>query len=85
MIKSNKIEVCTSTKRVNEAEENTPFNVTVRMPKDIQVANLRVLFNREGENPTIVKEMTLEDGTGGTRNKYTATVKLEKIGNYYYH
>lgn len=85
MIKSNKIEVCTSTKRVNEAEENTPFNVTVRMPKDIQVANLRVLFNREGENPTVIEEMTLEDGTGGTRNKYTATVKLEKIGNYYYH
>lgn len=85
MIKSNKIEVRTSTKRVNEAEENTPFNVTVRMPKDIQVANLRVLFNREGENPTVIEEMTLEDGTGGTRNKYTATVKLEKIGNYYYH
>lgn len=85
MKKSNKIEVCTNTQRVNEVEENTSFNVTVRIPKDIQVANLKVLFNREGENPTVIEEMTLKEEAGGTRNKYTATVKLEKIGNYYYH
>ena len=87
MIKSNKIEVCTSTQRVNEVEENTCFKVTVRIPKDIQVANLRVLFNRERENPTVIEKMSLENEEGGSfsRNKYTTTVQLSKIGNYYYH
>ena len=58
MINNNEIRVFTNTHRVNEAEVGTEFKLTVTIPKDIKVNNLKVLFNMEGENPSVVKEMT---------------------------
>ena len=86
MINNNEIRVFTNTHRVNEAEVGTEFKLTVTIPKDIKVNNLKVLFNMEGENPSVVKEMTKEQTTRENLayDCYTAVVTLDRIGNYYY-
>ena len=86
MINNNEIRVFTNTHRVNEAEVGTEFKLTVTIPKDIKVNNLKVLFNMEGENPSVVKEMTKEQTTRENLayDCYTVTVSLDRIGNYYY-
>ena len=47
MINNNEIRVFTNTHRVNEAEVGTEFKLTVTIPTDIKVNNLKVLFNME--------------------------------------
>ena len=86
MINNNEIRVFTNTHRVNETEIGREFKITVTIPKDIKVNNLKVLFNMEGENPSVVKEMTKEQTTRGNLayDCYTAVVTLDRIGNYYY-
>ena len=88
MINNNEIRVFTNTKRVNETESGKEFKISVTIPKDIKVNNLKVLFNMEGENPSVVKEMAKEQ-KDTTRedvasNTYTAVVTLDRIGNYFY-
>ena len=87
MINNKEIRVSTNTKRVNEAEVGTEFKLSVTIPKDIQVTQLKVLFNMEGENPSVVKEMVLDQSNNRqiNYNKYTAKVTLDRIGNYYYY
>lgn len=90
MINNSDIRVFTNTKRANEVEIGKEFKVTVTMPKDKKITDLKVLFNMEGEKPSVVKELALDNPKDIKEenvklNFYTATVKLNRIGNFYYY
>ena len=89
MINNSDIKVFTNTKR-EEVEIGRELKVTVTMPKDKKITDLKVLFNMEGENPSVIKELVLDNpkGINGENlkvNFYSASVSFNRIGNYYYY
>ena len=84
------IRVFTNKDRVNEVEVGKEFKVTVLIPKDIRITNLKILFNMEGEKPSVVKELVLESPENTEEenlkyNFYSASVSFNRIGNFYYY
>ena len=63
MINNSDIKVFTNTKR-EEVEIGRELKVTVTMPKDKKITDLKVLFNMEGENPSVIKELVLDNPKG---------------------
>lgn len=81
------IRVFTNTKRVNEVEIGKKFKITIAISKQIIISDLKVLFNMEGERPSVIQEMFLENSITSKEmeiNIFTTSVALNRIGNYYY-
>ena len=70
--------------RKTDVEIGKELRLELKIKKDIgNISNLKVLFNRYGENPSIIKEMikTKEDNNYIT---YNTTQTFEMYGNYYF-
>lgn len=68
----------------SEIEISKSLEITVVLPKKIgKITNLQVLFNQQGENPTIIKKMT-KNTEEEQVEEYKTNVKFEKFGNYFF-
>ena len=66
-----------------EVELNKEFEITVEAQKSIgNLGVCTILFNRQGESPSIVKQMNREEE--GEKVRYWAKVNFQNIGNYYF-
>ena len=67
--------------RINIGKE---LNVTFKIPRDIgNISDFMVLFNREGEQPSIIKRMVNVD-KGDNFDIYNATVRFNKLEEYHF-
>ena len=65
-----------------EAEIDRDFEVKVEISKQVKkLGNCQVLFNREGESPSIIQQMKKEESD---KIKYSTKVQLPKLGTYYF-
>lgn len=66
-----------------EVEINKEFEITVVAQKSIgNLGKCTVLFNKQGESPSIEKQMNREEE--GEKVRYWAKVNFPNIGNYYF-
>lgn len=80
--RGNEIRINVSNKK--EIEISKELRISVAIPKSIgEVQDFKILVNRYGENPSIIKKMekTKEDNDS---IEYSANVKFDMYGNYYF-
>lgn len=79
------ISVSFSNNRVNEIEMGERLEIKLKAPKEEgELTNLKVLFNREGENPSIMVEMKRKTKEEEDYYEYYADVTFNKLGNYFF-
>lgn len=77
---TNDILVSMSTNR-NEVEIGKEIEIRIKIPKTVGTcSDLRILFNRFGENPSIIQYLRRKDDT----EEYYTNVEFNLLGNYYF-
>ena len=79
-----RISVSFSNNRANEIEIGEKLGIKVAIPKSVgEPTNFKVLFNREGESPSIMVNL-LKTEEEENYYKYFADVTFAELGNYFF-
>lgn len=79
---TNIVRVTTSSS--HEIEEGRTFRIILEMSNEFGwMENVKVLFNRQGEDTSIIKQMKWEEANDGI-SKYCTEVQFNELGNYFF-